>query len=52
MLFRSRYGLVERKCRDNEKIYRDVLIHRKDYRLTELDKMFVEELGEAKLRFL
>lgn len=48
----DRYGLVERKCRDNEKIYRDVLIHRKDYRLTELDKMFVEELGEAKLRFL
>ena len=48
----GRYGLVQKKCPDNMKIYRDVLVHKKDYKLTELDKMFIEELGEAKDKYV
>ncbi len=44
----ERYGLVHKKCPDNKKVYRDVLIYKNDYKLTELDKMFIEELTVAK----
>ncbi|MEE0969696.1 MAG: LysR family transcriptional regulator [Clostridia bacterium] len=43
----TRYGLVQKNCPDNVKIYRDVLVYKKDYRLSELDNMFVEELTKA-----
>ncbi len=48
----DRYGLVQRKCKDNQKIYRDVLIYKKDYRLTELDKLFITELCRAKRQYV
>ncbi len=48
----ERYGLVHKKCPDNKKLYRDVLIYKKDYRLTELDKMFIEELTTAKNNYV
>lgn len=48
----SRYELVEQKCCDNARIYKDVLIYRKDYSLTELDKLFIAELHSAKKRYL
>ncbi len=48
----EKYGLVQRACSDNKKIYRDVLIHRKGYRLTELDKQFITELCRSKREFL
>jgi len=44
----ERYGLVERICVDNKRKYKDVLIQRKDYKLSDLDKMFIEELVKAK----
>ena len=44
----ERYGLSQIVCRDNKKRYKDVLIHKEDYTLSELDKMFVEELIKAK----
>lgn len=44
----ERYELTTRECSDNSRLYKDVLIHRKDYKLTELDKMFVDELIKAK----
>ena len=44
----DRYGLVERPCVDNKRKYKDVLIHRRDYKLSDLDKMFIEELVKAK----
>lgn len=44
----ERYGLVERECPENTRKYKDVLIHRKDYKLSDLDKMFIEELVKAK----
>lgn len=39
-----RYGLVQKSCAENRKKYKDVMIHRKDYLLTEEDKAFVSEL--------
>ena len=44
----DRYGLVERVCGDGDRRYRDVLIRREDYRLTDLDNMFIEELVSSK----
>jgi len=44
----DRYGLVQKKCRDNKKIYKDVLIFEQGYKLTELDKQFVKELNKTK----
>lgn len=46
----ERYGLVLKKCPENTKIYRDVLIYRKDYHLTALDKDFITELCSSKRR--
>ncbi len=46
------YGLVQKKCLDNSKIYKDVLIYRKDYHLTEIDNRFIAELNESKHKHL
>lgn len=46
----DRYGLIQKSCPDNTRLYKDVLIHRKDYRLTELDNMFITELTNSKRR--
>ena len=40
--------LVQRECAENQRVYRDVLIHRQDYQLTELDKRFITELTRSK----
>ena len=44
----KRFNLVQRSCPGNDRIYKDVLIHRKDYRLSEMDKSFVARLVKAK----
>lgn len=44
----ERYGLVKKKCSDNRRIYKDVLIYRKDYHLTDLDRLFITELCRSK----
>lgn len=44
----SRYGLVQRLCVDNKRVYKDVLIHRRDYKLSKLDSAFVESLVRSK----
>lgn len=44
----NRYGLVQRLCVDNKRIYKDVLIHRRDYKLSPLDSAFVESLVRSK----
>ncbi len=46
----KKYGLVKRECSDNIKLYRDVLIRKKDYNLTELDRRFIDELCASKRR--
>ncbi|MBQ8836737.1 MAG: LysR family transcriptional regulator [Clostridia bacterium] len=48
----DRYGLVQRKCADNKKVYKDILIYRDGYKLTKLDKQFITELCEAKRKYL
>ena len=40
--------LVQRECAENQRLYRDVLIHRQDYQLTELDKRFITALTQSK----
>lgn len=45
------YGLVQRKCSDNKKTYRDVLISRKGYPLSALDKAFLQELHHSIQQF-
>lgn len=44
----KRYGLTQKKCKENTKIYKDVLIRKKGYKLTELDSLFITELCKAK----
>lgn len=48
----DRYGLVQRVCVDNHKLYRDILIRRKEYAMTELDRRFLAELIESKRKWL
>ena len=48
----DRYDLVQRTCEGNKKIYKDVLIYHKGYKLTKLDKNFITALCNAKRRFI
>lgn len=48
----DRYNLVQRKCEDNKKVYKDVLIYRNGYKLSRLDRQFITELCEAKRKHL
>lgn len=48
----DRYNLVQKKCSDNKKVYRDVLIYKKGYKLTDLDRRFISELSESKNKYL
>lgn len=48
----EKYGLVQKTCAENTKTYKDVLIHRKEYRLTDLDNKFITEVTKAKRLYL
>lgn len=48
----DRYNLVQRKCEDNKKVYKDVLIYRNGYKLSRLDRQFITELCDAKRKYL
>ena len=48
----DRYGLVIKECEDNNKVYKDVMIYRKSYRLTKLDLDFISSLCEAKRMYM
>lgn len=48
----ERYNLVLRKCSANRKVYRDVLIYKDGYKLSQLDRQFITELCEAKRKYL
>ena len=47
-----RYSIVQKKCKSNQKVYKDVLIYRNDYKLSELDKRFIEALNISKRKNL
>jgi len=44
----NRYHLVQRKCKASGNVYKDVFVYPKDYKLTELDRRFIDKLSEAK----
>ena len=47
-----RYQLVEKTCVDSVKVYKDVLIYRNGYKLSELDKQFITALCDTKRKYL
>ncbi len=47
----NRFELVQRKCLDNQKIYKDVLIYKNGYQLTDLDREFITELVQSKRKY-
>ncbi len=48
----DRYGLAEKRCSDNTKIYKDVLIYKKSHKLSALDKAFITELCNSKRKYI
>lgn len=48
----ERYQLIEKPCVDNTRRYKDMLIYREGYRLTELDRKFITALCDAKRKYL
>ena len=48
----ERYNLVQKKCVENKKLYKDVLIYKKGYKLTELDRRFITKLCETKRKII
>ena len=45
---RQKYNLIERKCVDNQKVCKDMLIYKNGYKLTELDSKFITCLCDSK----
>ena len=43
----KRYGLVQRKINAFDRVYKDMLIYKKDYKISPLEKMFISRLEEA-----
>jgi len=48
----ERYNLVLKKCADNKKVYKDILIYKNGYKLTKLDRQFITELCESKRKYI
>ena len=48
----ERYDLVQKECSENRKIYKDLLIYKNGYKLSNLDRQFITELCEAKREYL
>lgn len=48
----ERYNLVQKKCDVNKKVYKDVLIYKKGYKLTKLDRQFITALCESKRKHI
>ncbi len=44
----EKYNLVQLKCEGNGKVYKDILVYRNGYKLSELDKMFIDEVYKAR----
>ena len=48
----ERYNLVLKKCSDNKRVYRDVLIYKNGYKLSKLDRQFIAALTESKRKYI
>lgn len=44
------HGLVMRSCEDDRTAYRDVIIRRADYELSDLDELFIREVHSSRAR--
>ena len=44
----DRYRLVQRECGEETQPYKDLLVYKKNYRFTELDKRFLEQLKKSR----
>ena len=47
----DKFNLVERTCAFNTKTYKDILIYRKKYHLTKLDREFISKVQNAKHKY-
>ena len=47
----KKFGLISKNVKENNKVYKDVLIYRKNYKLTELDSLFITALCNEKRKF-
>ena len=41
-------GLVQRECPESSRVYKDVLVYKKNYRFSRLDRLFVEFIEQSK----
>lgn len=48
----DRYGLVQREVKGNKRVYKDVLIYHKGYKLTKIDKEFMTALVDARRKYV
>ena len=48
----DRFSLVQKKCVDNKKIYKDVLVYKNGYKLTNLDRQFITALCDSKRKYI
>ena len=48
----KRYGLIQRECEDEKEVYKDFLVYKKDYRLSELDKDFITQLCNSRRKYI
>ena len=48
----KRYSLIQKECKENQKVYKDVLIYKKGYKLSKLDKQFIKELYNSKQKYI
>lgn len=48
----ERYNLVIKKCIENKKVYKDMLIYKAGYKLSKLDRQFITSLCESKRKYL
>ncbi len=48
----ERYKLVQKKCGDNKRVYKDLLIYKNGYKLSRLDRQFITALCESKRKYL
>lgn len=48
----ERYGLIQRECTENKRKYKDVLIYKKDYKLSEMDRNFITQICISKRKYI
>lgn len=48
----ERYNLVIKKCIENKKVYKDMLIYKVGYKLSKFDRQFITSLCESKRKYL